>query len=79
MQFSAICTYQSVGPARTGQVLSRRGSRGLRTAIIELGRGLSQRDPHFARYRQDLLDRRMPPLKAQFPSLPARLCTTNFR
>lgn len=57
-------TYDSAGKDRAGQTLSRRGSPQLRAAIIELGKGLSQRDPHFAAYRAQLLERRMPPLKA---------------
>lgn len=57
-------TYDSAGRDRGGQKLSRRGSPELRAAIIELGKGLAQRDPHFAAYRAQLLARRMPPLKA---------------
>ena len=58
-------TYDSAGRDRSGQKLSRRGSPELRAAIIELGRGLARRDPHFAAYRAALLRRGMPPLKAQ--------------
>jgi transposase len=58
-------TYDSAGRDRSGQKLSRRGSPELRAAIIELGRGLAQRDPHFAAYRAALHGRGMPPLKAQ--------------
>lgn len=57
-------TYDSAGKDRGGQKLSRRGSPELRAAIVELGKGLAQRDPHFSTYRRQLLDRRMPPLKA---------------
>ena len=57
-------TYDSAGRDRGGQTLSRRGSPELRSAIIELGKGLGQRDRHFAAYRAQLLERRMPPLKA---------------
>ncbi|MCU1593615.1 MAG: family transposase [Frankiales bacterium] len=57
-------TYDSAGSTRGGQTLSRRGSPELRAAIIELGKGLAQRDEHFATYRAGLLARRMPPLKA---------------
>lgn len=58
-------SYDSAGSSRAGQQLSRRGSPELRAAIIDLGRGLAQRDPHFAAYRVSLLVRGMPPLKAQ--------------
>lgn len=57
-------TYDSAGRDRGGQTISRRGSVELRAAIIELGKGLAQRDPLFATYKQSLLDRKMPPLKA---------------
>ena len=58
-------SHDSAGSSRAGQQLSRRGSPELRAAIIDLGRGLAQRDPHFAAYRVSLLGRGMPPLKAQ--------------
>jgi transposase len=48
--------YQSSGRTRSGQRISREGSVELRSAIIELGRGLSQHDPEFAAYRRRLLD-----------------------
>ncbi|BEP13725.1 hypothetical protein acdb102_47450 [Acidothermaceae bacterium B102] len=57
-------TYDSAGTSRGGQHLSRRGSPDLRAAIVELGKGLAQRDPHFAGYKRQLLGRRMPALKA---------------
>ena len=44
-------SYESAGRARRGQGISREGNAELRNAIIELGRGLAQRDPDFARYR----------------------------
>ena len=58
-------SYDSAGRDRGGQKLSRRGSPELRAAIIDLGRGLAQRDEHFAAYRKELISRGMPPLKAQ--------------
>lgn len=58
-------SYDSAGSSRGGQRLSRRGSPELRNAIIDLGRGLAQRDEHFAAYRAKLLGRGMTPLKAQ--------------
>jgi transposase len=57
-------TYDSAGSKRGGQRLSRRGSPELRAAIVELGKGLAQRDPHFAAYKRSLLERNMPALKA---------------
>lgn len=57
-------TYDSAGTSRGGQRLSRRGSPDLRAAIVELGKGLAQRDPHFAAYKRQLLGRGMPALKA---------------
>jgi transposase len=57
-------TYESAGTSRGGQHLSRRGNPDLRAAIVELGKGLAQRDPHFAGYKRQLLARKMPPLKA---------------
>lgn len=56
--------YDSAGKERPGQELSKRGKPELRAAMIELGKGLAQLDPHFATYRRGLLDRKMPPLKA---------------
>ena len=55
--------YESAGRARRGQGISREGNADLRQAIIELGRGLAQRDPDFARYRASLTAR-MKPLPA---------------
>jgi transposase len=56
-------SYESAGRARRGQGISREGNAELRTAIIELGRGLAQRDPDFARYRAAVANR-MKPLQA---------------
>jgi transposase len=56
-------SYESAGRARRGQGISREGNAELRTAIIELGRGLAQRDPDFARYRAGV-GARMKPLMA---------------
>ena len=56
-------SYESAGRARGGQGISREGNAELRTAIIELGRGLSQRDPDFARYK-GACSGRMKPLQA---------------
>jgi transposase len=56
-------SYESAGRARRGQGISREGNADLREAIIELGRGLAQRDPDFARYRASLTGR-MKPLQA---------------
>lgn len=50
--------YQSAKWARPGQHISREGSVELRTAIIELGRGLAQHDPDFGSYRRRLLSQR---------------------
>jgi transposase len=57
-------TYDSAGTSRGGQRLSRRGNPDLRAAIVELGKGLAQRDPLFAGYKRQLLARKMAPLKA---------------
>jgi transposase len=56
-------SYESAGRARGGQGISREGNAELRTAIIELGRGLAQRDPDFARYKATVSGR-MKPLMA---------------
>lgn len=56
-------SYESAGRARRGQGISREGNAELRNAIIELGRGLAQRDPDFARYRA-VVAQRMKPLQA---------------
>ena len=56
-------SYESAGHARPGQSISREGNAELRAAIIELGRGLAQRDPNFARYRASV-GARMKPLQA---------------
>jgi transposase len=46
--------YSSAGRSRGSQHISREGSVELRTAIIELGRGLASHDPNFAAYRRRL-------------------------
>lgn len=46
--------YSSAGRSRGGQHISREGSVELRTAIIELGRGLAGHEPDFAAYRRRL-------------------------
>lgn len=56
--------YESAGRARPGQRISREGSAELRSAIIELGRGLSQHDPDFGAYRRQLIADHKPPLVA---------------
>ncbi len=56
--------YQSSKTARAGQHISREGSVELRSAIIELGRGLAQHDPDFADYRRRLLADRKPSVAA---------------
>lgn len=48
--------YQSAGTNRRGGI-GREGSAALRHAIIEMGRGLAQHDPHFGAYRRSLLAR----------------------
>jgi hypothetical protein len=48
-------TYESARKSRPGQHISREGSAELREAIIELGKGLSQFDPEFASYKQQLI------------------------
>lgn len=53
-------SYESAGRARRGQGISREGNAELRTAIIELGRGLAQRDPDFARYKASVSGRMKP-------------------
>ena len=49
--------YESAGRRRGRQHISREGSADLRSAIIELGRGLSQHDPEFGAYRRRLIER----------------------
>jgi transposase len=56
-------SYESAGRARRGQGISRKGNADLRTAIIELGRGLAQGDPDFARY-PGTVQARMKPMQA---------------
>jgi transposase len=46
--------HSSAGRRRGGQRISREGSVELRSAIIELGRGLAGHDPDFAAYRRRL-------------------------
>jgi transposase len=48
--------YDSAGTNRRGGI-GREGSAALRYAIIEMGRGLAQHDPHFATFKQALLGR----------------------
>jgi transposase len=48
--------YESAGRRRSGQRISREGSADLRSAIIDLGRGLSQHDPEFGAYRRRLIN-----------------------
>ena len=57
-------TYESAGRRHGEPGISREGNSALRDAIVELGRGLSQHDPDFARYRTTLLVRGMKPLQA---------------
>jgi transposase len=47
--------YSSAGRSRSGQHISREGSVELRSAIIELGRGLSGFDEDFAAYKRRLV------------------------
>jgi transposase len=47
--------YSSAKRARPGQHISREGSVELRSAVIELGRGLAQHEPDFRAYRARLL------------------------
>lgn len=56
--------YSSAGRARGGQHISREGSVELRSAIIELGRGLAGHDPDFAAYRRRLRSSGKRPLVA---------------
>ncbi len=48
--------YESAGNSRRGGI-AREGSADLRHAVIEMGRGLAQHDPHFAAYKRALLAR----------------------
>jgi transposase len=57
-------SYESAGRSHGEPGISREGNAALRDAIVELGRGLSQHDPDFARYRAGLLARHMKPLPA---------------
>lgn len=47
--------YSSAGRSRGGQHISREGSVELRSAIIELGRGLAHHDEDFAAYKRRLI------------------------
>lgn len=49
--------YESAGKTRSGAHISREGKVELREAIIELGKGLRQGHPDFARYATELLSR----------------------
>jgi transposase len=53
--------YQSSKRPRSGQHISREGSVELRSAILELGRGLAQHDRDFGDYRRRLLSAKKPP------------------
>lgn len=65
-RFSGLvpASYESAGRAHGEPGISREGNAALRDAIVELGRGLSQHDPEFARYRAALLARGKKPLPA---------------
>ena len=78
--------YSSAGRSRGGQRISREGSVELRTAIIELGRGLAGHDDDFAAYRRRLHQLRQdgpgrrrgrrppcPPARVRHAPLPAAL------
>lgn len=56
--------YSSAGRSRGGQGISREGSVELRTAIIELGRGLAGHDEDFAAYKRRLISSGKRPLVA---------------
>jgi transposase len=56
--------YSSAGRARSGQHISREGSVELRSAIIELGRGLAGHEPDFAAYRRRLRNNGKRPMVA---------------
>lgn len=56
----APASHASAGKTVDGQSISREGRRELRTAIIELGKGLAQHDGDFAAYRARLVDRDKP-------------------
>jgi transposase len=56
--------YSSAGRSRGGQHISREGSVELRSAIIDLGRGLASHDPDFAAYRRRLRSEGKRPLVA---------------
>ena len=48
--------YDSAGNSRRGGI-GREGSAALRHAIVEMGRGLAQHDPHFAAFKRALIGR----------------------
>jgi transposase len=56
--------YSSAGRARGGQGISREGSVELRSAIIELGRGLAGHDEDFAAYKRRLISSGKRPMVA---------------
>jgi transposase len=56
--------YSSAGRSRGGQSISREGSVELRSAIIELGRGLAGHDEDFAAYKHRLISSGKKPLVA---------------
>src|SRR5665811_1147558 len=64
-------SYESAGRARGGQGISREGNAELRAAIIELGRGLAQRDPNFAAYRASVSERMKPLMAVSYTHLRA--------
>ena len=65
-RFSGLvpATHESAGRPYGEPGISREGNSALRDAIVELGRGLSQHEPDFARYRATVLARGMKPLQA---------------
>jgi transposase len=56
--------YSSAGRSRGGQGISREGSVELRSAIIDLGRGLAHHDDDFAAYKSRLISAGKKPLVA---------------
>lgn len=56
----APAEHSSAGTAADGQAISREGRRELRTAIVELGRGLARFDDDFADYKASLVARDKP-------------------
>ncbi len=56
----APAEHSSAGKASGGQPISREGRRELRTAIVQLGKGLARFEPDFAAYRAGLAGRGKP-------------------